>query len=139
MGTRSITHIHEMRDDQWIGNEEKIVCSFFRHWDGYPSGHGQDLADWLKDKGLKNGIGSDFVKGKHFNRSGSMAIHLCAQIDEISGCEIIPTGSTTGDYIDYTYHIYFRDDEFYIGIGGADPVKASVFNGDEIERSECEE
>ena len=110
MSTRCITHIHEMKT---LDPNEHIVCSFYRHWDGYPSGHGRDLYEWLKDKGLKNGIGLDFREGKDFNRAGSMAVKLMNHIYNISGCEVIPTGAKNyGE--EFTYHIYFRDDKFII-------------------------
>ena len=108
MGTRSITHIHEAH----TGNES-IVCSFFRHWDGYPDGHGKDLTDWLDGKRLVNGIGSDFVEGRDFNRAGTMAVQLMAHIQDVSGAEAIPTGDA-GYGEEYTYHVYFRDGKFKV-------------------------
>lgn len=130
MGTRSITHIHEMKS---LSSDQKIVCSFFRHSDGYPSGHGKDLADWLSDKGLKNGIGADFIKGVHFNRAGTMAVKLCNHIQDKSGCEIIHTGGKY-DYIDYEYHIYF-DKEFTIKVldcGKEITKTAEEFNAEDV-------
>jgi len=108
MSTRSITHIHESHTEQ-----ETIVCSFYRHHDGYPEGHGKDLQEWLKGKRLINGISSDFVEGRDFNRAGTMAVALMSHIQSISGCEVIPTGdSNYGE--EYTYHVYFRDGAFVV-------------------------
>lgn len=103
MGTRSITNVYQMAS---LGGE--IVCSFYRHFDGYPSGHGKDLSEWLKGKNLVNGIGSGFRKDIDFNRSGSMAIYLMSHIcNELNtSVEVIPTGSS--DYgEEYIYNIYF--------------------------------
>ena len=133
MSTRSITHIHEMKGDVF-GDEEQIVCSFYRHCDGYPTGHGQDLADWLTGKRLVNGISGGFVKGRDFNRSGSMAVHLMAHIESISGCEVVPTGA--GDmWEEYTYDVYFRNGEFVIGVNGSEYL-AWEFNGSNVENEE---
>ena len=135
MGTRSITHIHEMKS---LDVDEKIVCSFYRQYDGYPTGHGKDLAEWLTSKGLKNGIGSDFIKGTHFNRAGTMAVKLCNHIQDESGCEIMPTGEKS-DYIDFEYHIYF-DEEFKIKIisyGSEITSLAKGFDPEEIESFFC--
>ena len=127
MGTRSITHIHEMQGV----SEEKIVCSFYRHWDGYPSGHGDDLAEFLKDKKLVNGIGRFFDKSRDFNSAGTMAVQLMSYIQEKSGCEVIPTGKSNY-WEEYTYDIFFRNDEFEIHIDGK-PYMVSDFDGVKIE------
>ncbi len=108
MGTRSITHIY---DD--IHSPAIILCSFYRHWDGYPQSHGVDLAKWLKGKFVVNGKSSDFREGIDFNRIGTLAIPLMAHIQEVSGAEIIP--AVADDYgEEYTYRVHFRDGEFDI-------------------------
>ncbi len=108
MGTRSITHIHESNK-----SDERIVCSFFRHSDGYPDGHGKDLAGWLDGKKLVNSIGEGFVEGRDFNRAGTMAVPLMQHIQTLSGCEVISTGDTEyGE--EWIYDIYFRDDVFVV-------------------------
>ena len=47
MGTRSTTTI-------WDGDEK--LLSFYRQYDGYPTGHGQELADFLARFDITNGI-----------------------------------------------------------------------------------
>lgn len=122
-----------------LQNEDKtkIVCSFFRHCDGYPSGHGDDLAAWLKDKNLVNGMGADFMRGRDFNRAGSMAVHLMHHIDDVSGCEVTPTGNNAPD-AEYIYSIRFEDDTFYLQCDGYgdESINVSVkeFNGDVLEK-----
>jgi hypothetical protein len=71
MSTRSITHIHEHHT-----GKESIVCSFYRHCDGYPEGHGKDLENYLYGKTLVNGISSGFRPDLDFNRAGTMAVKL---------------------------------------------------------------
>jgi hypothetical protein len=107
MSTHCITHIH----DAHTGKEE-IVCSFYRHFDGYPDAHGKDLANWLKGKKLVNGIGADHLTGRDFNRAGTMAVSLMNYIQQISGCEVIPRGKNVLD--SYIYDIYFKNGEFEI-------------------------
>jgi hypothetical protein len=106
MSTRSITHIHE----SFSGNE-KIVCSFYRHCDGYPEGHGEDLKQWLDGKTLANGVGQDFVKCRDFNCAGEMAVQLMAHIQSIADASVIPAGAG-GMWEEYTYHVYFRSGKF---------------------------
>ena len=137
MGTRSITHIHEMKS---LDVDERIVCSFFRSFDGYPTAHGKDLSEWLKIKGLKNGIGADFIEGVHFNRAGSMAVKLCNHIHDEAGCEIIQTGETNA-CIDFEYHIYF-DTEFKVKViscGKEITKTAEEFDSDAIHAFFCDD
>lgn len=108
MSTRSITHIHEHHS-----GHESVVCSFYRHCDGYPDGHGADLKAWLAGKRLINGIGAGFDPARDFNRAGAMAVPLMAHIQEVSGCETIPTGES-GYGEEYIYHVFFRDGRFEI-------------------------
>ena len=128
MGTRSITHIHEMES---LG--EKTVCSFFRHCDGYPSGHGKDLADWLKGKKLVNGMTGEEKTGQDFNRAGTMAVKLMNHIQDESGCEVIPTGdSNYGE--DFTYDVYFRNGKFYLIVDGEHEFPVDQYDGKKLER-----
>lgn len=54
MGTRSLTII---KDDSPGKNQEgKDICVLYRQMDGYPSGHGEKLKEFLSDINLVNGI-----------------------------------------------------------------------------------
>ncbi len=120
MSTRSVTHIHESHT-----GDEKIVCSFFRHCDGYPDGHGKDLTEWLAGKKLVNGIDADFIIGRDFNRAGTMAVSLMQHIQEVSGCEVIPTGNT-GLGEEYIYDIYFRNGVFDVQVKEPDDISDEI-------------
>lgn len=53
MGTRSTTHFI-------CNHTDRVVCSVYEQFDGYIEGTGHDLANFLKDKKIINGIsGSD--------------------------------------------------------------------------------
>lgn len=68
MGTRSLTHI--------VSNEfgkEQILCTIYRQYDGYPGGHGADIALFLDSKHLVNGISGDRAV---FNGAGDLAAQL---------------------------------------------------------------
>lgn len=47
MGTRSITIFFD---------EAKAICVMYRQFDGYPTGHGAELAAFLASRSLVNGI-----------------------------------------------------------------------------------
>lgn len=134
MGTRSITHIHEMKS---LCNKEEIVCSFYRQFDGYPSGHGKDLSNWLKSKRLVNGIGAGFKEGADHNRAGQMAIELMHSLKSETSIECMTTGEK-GVGEEYIYDIYYRDDDFYISTKDIyspekeDISKASEYDSDKV-------
>jgi len=132
MGTRSITHIHEM--DELC--RDRVVCSFYRAYDGYPTGHGDDLAEWLKDKKLVNGVSSSFKKGIYHNRSGQMAVELMHHLKKETSIEVIPTGTGSEEF---EYRVYFSD-KFEIeckrnSSGETHKELAEKFSGSDIEDS----
>lgn len=108
MGTRSVTHFYQMEE---LGAE--LVCSFYRQYDGYVSGHGEDLKTFFKGKSITNGYSGQqepFMNKTIFNRSGSLAIKLMNFIQDESGCEVIPTDENADYGQDYTYRIYPKPD-----------------------------
>ena len=52
MGTRSLTRVIEKYDD----DSKKTLTTMYRQYDGYPSGHGIELAEWLSEYNVVNGI-----------------------------------------------------------------------------------
>ncbi len=72
MGTRCITEIRS----RWEGKEEyKQLAVIYRHWDGYLSGHGQDLFNFLDSVKIINGIRGN-EKGRFANGPGRLAAML---------------------------------------------------------------
>ena len=57
MGTRSLTRVIETWNDEKTNKLKKqvLVC-MYRQYDGYPSGMGSDLAEFLNGGKLVNGI-----------------------------------------------------------------------------------
>lgn len=60
MGTRSLT---VFMSESWIDTQNgnkimggKEICVMYRQMDGYPEGHGKDLAEFLCDMSIVNGI-----------------------------------------------------------------------------------
>ena len=69
MGTRSVTTIYE---------GDKPLLAFYRQMDGYPSGHGQELVDFLKGIEMVNGIqvGGEPPKLQQANGAGCLAAQI---------------------------------------------------------------
>ena len=60
MATRSLVRFARREDGvSFSEHPEKIEVQVYKHWDGYPSGHPTDLANWLVNKKIVNGIGRD--------------------------------------------------------------------------------
>ncbi len=114
MGTHAVTRIHEMKS---LDENEKVICQFFRHFDGYPTEHGNDIAECMEGKTVTNGYCGNVDKTKVMNRMGTFATHLSWHIHTKASAEMEETGSEHS-YCDYTYDIYYRDDKFVIAVDG---------------------
>jgi hypothetical protein len=86
MGTRSLTifrdkyFVYEDDNRTALNNNQKLVddkvAVLYRQMDGYPDGHGLELATFLKGKKLIDGYsGGDEDKG-NFNGIGDLAVRL---------------------------------------------------------------
>jgi hypothetical protein len=96
MGTRCLTFVED-------GVGEKLVC-IYRQFDGYPSGHGSELAGFLRDMVIVNGIPRN-GPSKIANGAGCLAAQLLAKLkDGVGGIYIYPI-ATTDAWQDYEYHI----------------------------------
>lgn len=97
MGTRSLTFIH---------NEEKkpIVC-MYGQYDGYMSGHGRDLANFINGKKLVNGLSTDTASVA--NGMECLAALTVAHFkgNEAGNFYLYPTDIiNVGE--EYAYHVY---------------------------------
>lgn len=105
MGTRSLTRVIETwNDDNGKQKQEKLV-TMYRQFDGYPSGHGQELADFIKSGVVVNGISSDRT-GKVFNGAGCFAAQMISHFkgDDAGGFYIYSNSAKdVGE--EYEYHV----------------------------------
>ncbi len=95
MGTRCLTKVFD-------GAEE--VCCIFRHWDGYPDGHGKDLLEMLADKRVVNGYSSaaKLPQAQRLNGPGRVAAFIVKTLfDQKRDPDILPPGTTCGEDFEY--------------------------------------
>ena len=112
MGTRCLTFVYD-------GNVP--VINIYRQFDGYPSGHGHELAQFLNSKKLVNGY-TDKLNSAEANGMGCLAAQLIVQLKHgVGGIYIYPVASTDC-FQDYEYHVY--EDEVVV----KDPT-AVIFEG----------
>ena len=95
MGTRSLTFVYD---------GDVPVINIYRQYDGYPSGHGHELAQFLDSKTLVNGFGKQ--NSFEANGMGCLAAQLIVQLKHgVGGIYNYPV-SSTDCFQDYEYHVY---------------------------------
>ena len=97
MGTRSLTFVYD--------EDGRTIISMYRQYDGYPSGHGKELAEFLEPITMVNGIGMTPDGTVIANGPGCLAAQMVAHFkDGPGGIYINPTTAVDCGQ-DYEYHI----------------------------------
>jgi len=112
MGTRSLTRVIETYRDEKKDKQVKVtLVNMYRQYDGYPEGHGTELADFLKAGKVVNGIGGDDTNV--FNGAGCLAAQMIAHFkDGAGGIYIEPiTAKNCGQEYEYEVIVDFDTKE----------------------------
>jgi len=110
MGTRSTTKVYD---------GEQFLVALYRQFDGYPSGHGKEIAAFLDGRLIVNGFNSKTPK-KASNGAGCLAASLVETLkDGIGGIYI----TTEKDTEEFDYEIHITDNR---------EVTVKVTNGDDV-------
>lgn len=109
MGTRSLIHIKD--------NSQRTLVTIYQQFDGYLSGVGEELRQYLSGKILVNGIPCGEDTSKMFNGMGDLASQLIAYFKGgIGGLYIYPADTyDVGE--EYEYTIYPKDGKIMLKIG----------------------
>lgn len=121
MGTRSLTHIIE---------NKKTLTTMYRQYDGYLSGHGNDLAEFLKDFKVVNGYSGDTTKLA--NGMGCLTAQLIAHFKQGCGNIYIHPPNTEDCWEQYTYFVYLKEDKLQIKVKDTYEKKI-IFDGSPTE------
>ena len=98
MGTRSLTYVYE--------GETPIMC-MYRQFDGYLEGHGQELATFLDDLTIGNGISGKPELFNFANGMGCLAAQMIVWFKKTpGGFYIHPIELDQDAWQDYEYHVY---------------------------------
>lgn len=121
MGTRSLTYVYD--------DNEPVVC-MYRQFDGYPSGHGAELAAFLASGKMVNGLGSRDTKV--FNGMWCLAAQMVAHFKKGPGdiYLIAPTpGEDHGQ--EYEYHVRLEGAQLRVEVRevGFRGLGSGAFNG----------
>jgi hypothetical protein len=110
MGTRSLTFVYEK-----YGQIQKPVVNMYRQFDGYPTGHGAELAEFLSSGTMVNGLGVG-SKTLQFNGMGCLAAQMVAHFKQTPGGFYIHPVDVTDCGQDYEYHIYDSGKGLYVEV-----------------------
>jgi predicted ThiF/HesA family dinucleotide-utilizing enzyme len=113
MGTRSITYVYD--------EDEKLVC-MYRQFDGYPSGHGAELGNFLKDIVIVNGLRMSETRSVA-NRAGCLAAQMIQHFKEGPGGIYLHSVNAEHDYVDYVYGVHVIDHKILVDIDGGDTLE----------------
>jgi hypothetical protein len=106
MGTRSLTFVYD---------GETPIINMYRQYDGYPTGHGAEIAEFLAPFNMVNGLQLNETR-KVANGMGCLAAQLVANFkDGAGGFYLYPTSAVDCGQ-DYEYHIYNKDGELRLAI-----------------------
>jgi hypothetical protein len=108
MGTRCLTFVYEK-----YGQVQKPVCNMYRQFDGYPTGHGAELAEFLNGGKLVNGLGVE-RNLLQFNGMGCLAAQMVSHFKKESGGYYIHPTDMTDCGQDYEYHVSEKKDGLYV-------------------------
>ena len=98
MGTRSLTFVYEK-----YGDKQMPIINMYRQFDGYPSGHGADLAEFLNGFRIVNGYSGDPVKTA--NGMSCLSAQLVANFKKNIGQFYLHLTDARDCGQDYEYHI----------------------------------
>jgi hypothetical protein len=107
MGTRALTFV--------FSEEGEKIINLYSQYDGYPSGHGAELAEFLNSGRVVNGI-NGIGKERQFNGMGCLAAQLVANFKNGAGGFYLYPVTSKDCGQDYEYHIYNIDGEFKIEV-----------------------
>jgi hypothetical protein len=112
MGTRCLTFVYEKYD-----HVQKPIVNMFRQYDGYPTGHGAELAEFLTTGRLVNGLAlTKTVEEIVFNGMGCLGAQMIAYFKQTPGAFYIHPVDMTDCGQDYEYHIYDSGKGLYIEV-----------------------
>lgn len=114
MSTRCITDV--------MNEDGELLVRIFRHWDGYPAGHGEEIFETFgQTKLLTDGYDKETAP-EYANGMGCFAAQLIAKLkgDKIGSIYIEPAGKEF-DFqkywvIDYYYILYVKNGEIWFNV-----------------------
>ena len=141
MGTRSLTKVIRTWEDEAGKKHRQPLTCMYRQYDGYMSGHGTELAEWLSGYTVVNGIPLDKSEPM-FNGMECLAAQMFVHFKS-SGCKDdgTPTSEVGGIYCmhpdasdcweEYLYEISEEDKQIHLTVYeiGHESGATEIFHG----------
>jgi hypothetical protein len=106
MGTRALTFVYSSYKQKNGKIKYSPIINLYRQYDGYPSGHGVELADFLGQFNIVNGLNSSQT-GRIANGMGCLAAQLVSHFKGSDAGQFYLHSTDAKDCgQDYEYHIY---------------------------------
>jgi len=117
MSTRSLVRF-AIREEgvSFSEHPERVEVQVYKHYDGYPSGHPVELAEFLKEFKIVNGLpyGDD---SKMANGLGCLAAQYISAFKMKAGDIYVESPDTERDWIEYITYVWGSDGkEIYMSI-----------------------
>ena len=112
MGTRALTFVYE---ESKTGGKPEAIINMYRQFDGYPEGHGAELAEFLTTGTMTNGLRMGQT-GRFFNGMGCLAAQLVCNFKTEAGQFYLYPVTAEDCGQDFEYHIYNIDGKLKIKI-----------------------
>jgi len=108
MATRAIIRIAEREDGvSFSKHPEKVRAQIYHHYDGYPEYLGCNLAEFLCDFRVVNGLPTNYFENiKVANGMGCLTAQLIAGLKEEAGNVYVDYPDTDRDDVEFTYYIW---------------------------------
>jgi len=107
MGTRSTVKFYSQF------NQDEPVLSVYQQYDGYIEGVGHELAKWLKDKKVINGIRDEKMEDGYANGMGCLAAQYVMQHKNEIGSFYL---TTIDDDQEYNYKVRLINGQIIIEV-----------------------
>ena len=121
MGTRSLTIPYENK-----GGRQVPIYKMHRQFDGYPEGHGVELAEFLADFTMMNGLTPD-RNGKIANGMDCLAAQMIAHFKTEPGNIYVMSVEIENAGQEYEYHVQLEYGQLIIKV--ISMYDGEIFNG----------
>lgn len=124
MGTRSLTRVIPRQEGvnfaDALVHYDKAIVEIYRQYDGYPDGHGLDVAEFIDSKTVVNGLSGD--TSDVANGPECLAAMLVAKLKDRAGNIYLQRPDDhEGSWCEYIYTIFPKvGEETYVALHSGD-------------------
>ena len=136
MSTRSLVRFAKREEGvSFSEHPERVEVQVYKHYDGYPSGHPVELAEFLKDFKIVNGIPFGYNDSKMANGLGCLAAQYVAAFKMGPGDLCVENPDKQHGDIEYITYVWGIEDKdiwisiFEDGSGFIDGEEQCIFVG----------